>query len=166
MSQMDAVTSVKEIERAAKWGHSAIAITDHGVVQAYPDAHLAAKKAGIKIIYGVEIYLLGEDKTDPDGNIDYKNVETYHAILLVKNCTGLKNLYKLISESHLSFFYKRPRVPKAILEKYREGLILGSACEAGEVYRAILNGKDEDELIKIASCYDYLKYNHWVIIVS
>lgn len=158
MSQLDAITPVKEmIDRAAKWGHTAVAITDHGVVQAFPDAYLAAKKAGIKIIYGVEIYLLGEDQIDHDGNIDYKNSDTYHAILLVKNYTGLKNLYKLISESHINYFYKRPRVPKAVLEKYREGLILGSACEAGEVYRAILNKKDEDEVIKIASNYDYLE---------
>jgi len=158
MSQMDAVTPVKDlIERAAKWGHSAIAITDHGVVQAYPEAYEAAKKAGIKVIYGVEIYLLGEDKLDADGNIDYRNTETYHAILLVKNQNGLKNLYRLISESHLKYFYKRPRVPKSVLEKYRDGLILGSACEAGEIYRAILDKKSEDELEKIASYYDYLE---------
>ncbi|HZK26834.1 MAG TPA: PolC-type DNA polymerase III [Thermoclostridium sp.] len=158
MSQLDAITPVKElIERAAKWGHTAIAITDHGVVQAYPEAYLAAKKAGIKIIYGVEIYMLDEDRFDQHGNIDYKNSDTYHAILLVKNYTGLKNLYKLISESHLNYFYKRPRVPKTLFEKYREGLILGSACEAGEVYRAILHNKDEDEVIRIASYYDYLE---------
>lgn len=158
MSQMDAVTPAKElIARAAKWGHSAIAITDHGVVQAYPEAYEAAKSTGIKVIYGVEIYLLGEDKIDAKGNIDYKNVETYHAILLVKNQKGLKNLYKLISESHLNYFYKRPRVPKTVLEKYRDGLILGSACEAGEIYRAILNHKEEEEIERIASYYDYLE---------
>lgn len=158
MSQMDAITPAKDlVERAAKWGHPAIAITDHGVVQAYPDAFAAAKKAGIKVLYGVEIYLIGEEKLDAYGHIDYKNSDTYHAIVLVKNQTGLRNLYKLISESHLNYFYKRPRIPKSVLEKYRDGLILGSACEAGEVYRAILHGKPEEEIIQTAGYYDYLE---------
>lgn len=158
MSQMDAITPVKElVARAAKWGHPAVAITDHGVVQAYPDAHQAAKKAGIKLLYGVEIYLMGTEQLDADGKIDYKNADTYHAIVLVKNETGLKNLYKMISESHLEYFYKRPRVPKSILAKYREGLILGSACEAGEVYQAILNGAEEEKILRIAQYYDYLE---------
>lgn len=158
MSQMDAITPVKDlIERAVKWGHPAIAITDHGVVQAYPDAFNTAKNAGIKVLYGVEIYLLGEELYKADGKLDYKNCEFYHAILLVKNQTGLKNLYKLISESHLEYFYKTPRVPKVLLAKYREGLILGSACEAGEVYKAILQQKQDEEILKIASEYDYLE---------
>jgi len=158
MSQMDAITPVKDlVNRAAKWGHPAVAITDHGVVQAYPDAMDAAKKNGIKIIYGVEIYLLGEERFDKDGNIDYKNINTYHAIVLVKNQTGLKNLYRLVSESHMEYFYKRPRVPRHILEKYREGLILGSACEAGEVYSAILNKRPDNEIHEIADFYDYLE---------
>lgn len=158
MSQMDAVTPVKDlVERAARWGHPAIAITDHGVVQAFPDAFAAAKGKGIKIIYGVEIYLLGEETYDKDGKIDYKNPDTFHSIILVKNQTGLKNLYKLISESHLEYFYKRPRVPKSVLAKYREGLILGSACEAGEVYRAILNKKNDEEITEISRLYDYLE---------
>jgi|LSQX01.3.fsa_nt_gb DNA polymerase-3 subunit alpha (Gram-positive type) len=351
MSAMDAVTPVdKLVERAAKWGHKAIAITDHGVVQSFPDAYNAGKKNDIKILYGVECYLLdneppvvykdsgrqddypiegpfvvfdiettglnaGKDKiteigavlveggkirdtfstfvnpgvlipehitkltgiTDAmvadappieralegflefvgqmplvahnapfdtgfirlaaaaqdkelyniivdtlqmarsmfpqlskhkldvvakhlgvkldkhhravhdatataeifikclealkergsntlddiaqalSGNFDYKKANSYHAILLVKNSVGLKNLYKIISESHLNYFYKKPRVPKSLLTKYRDGLIVGSACEAGELYSAMVHGKGTEELERIAGFYDYLE---------
>ena len=346
MSAMDGVTSATElVKRAAKWGHKAIAITDHGVVQAYPDAYAASKKNNIKIIYGVECYLLDDsvpivyepnentlddefvvfdiettglnpnkDKITEIGAVKIKDgkiidrfsafvnpgisipsfivkltgitddmvsdsppielvlnefiefiegavlvahnanfdvgfikynaklmgekirnpyidtlelcrkmfpelgkyklnlvakhlgielenhhravddsmatakiflycidvlkekgcknlkdiqnafddevnlkANSYHAIILVKNAVGLKNLYKIISQSHLKYFYKKPRVPKKLLMQYREGLILGSACEAGELYRAILNNKSEDEISKIVRFYDYLE---------
>ncbi len=346
MSSMDGVTPVKElVKRAAQWGHKAIAITDHGIVQAYPDAYAASKKNNIKVIYGLECYLLddsvpivydmkehsleddfvvfdiettglnphqdkiteigavkvrngqivdrfstfvnpgvsipsfivkltgitddmvkdappveqvlnefmefiqgsvlvahnanfdvgfikqnaklmGEKVKNPyidtlelcrkmfpelgryklnivakhlkielenhhravddsmatakifmhcinmlkekgcksikdiqnafDGEINLK-ASSYHAIILVKNKVGLKNLYKIVSQSHLKYFYKKPRVPKKLLMEYREGLILGSACEAGELYRAILNNKSEDEISKIVRFYDYLE---------
>lgn len=347
MSSMDGVTPVKElVKRAAKWGHKAVAITDHGVVQAYPDAFEVAKRAGIKVIYGVECYLLddnvpvvynsngqsiddefvvldiettglnaekdkiteigavkirggkiaetfssfvnpeipipsfivkltgitnkmvedaptiepvllellefingtvlvahnapfdmgflnhrakvaGERINNPvidtlqlcrmmfpnldryrlnivashlgikldnhhralddskataqifikcleilkekgvksiddiqnafDGCGNYKKADSYHAIILVKNNTGLKNLYKIISESHIKYYYKKPRVPKKLLMTHREGLILGSACEAGELYHALLNNKSDDYITKIVRFYDYLE---------
>ena len=347
MSAMDAVTPAgKFIERASQWGHKAIAITDHGVVQAFPDAYEAAKKHKIKVIYGIECYLADDgapvvynsnsysvdeefavldiettglnakkdkiteiaavkvkkgsitgrfssfvnpgisipdnikkltgisdemvmdsppirevlpDLLDFIGNLpivahnspfdmgfikhsaqnmgilianpvidtlqmsrrmfprlerhrldavakhlgikqenhhraqgdseaaakifstciemlkkkgvktlddmhsffsitgDSGSVETYHAIILIKNHTGLKNLYRLVSDSHIKYFYKKPRIPKSLIVENRDGLLLGSACEAGELYTAIINGKSDEELAKIAGFYDYLE---------
>ena len=347
MSQMDAVSSATDlIKRASQWGHKAIAITDHGVVQAFPEANMAAKKNGVKIIYGVEAYLVPDKKaavsnskdkeidteycildiettgfhfrtdkitefgmikmkngeiidqfecfvnpeipipyevqkitniTDdmvkdaetiekvlprvlefigdsvivahnsdfdmgfikyncallglkvdntvvdtlrlarelyPDfkryklgliaekleikvevahralddvktlyqvfnkmiqklkdkgaekisdidnmnnSTINLKNLESYHSVILVKNYTGLKNLYKLISYSHLNYFYKKPKIPKSIYIDNCEGLIIGSACEAGELYRALISGKTDDEIEEIVELYDYLE---------
>lgn len=348
MSTMDAVTSMKTyVKRAAKWGHKAIAVTDHGVVQAYPEAMDAAEANGIKVIYGVEAYLiddLGEVVTSAKGqsfddeyvvfdiettglnkekckiieigavkiknreivdrystfiypeekltdeivnltnitdemlegqrkidevlpefldfvgdavlvahnasfdtgfvrikadelglnyrhntildtlelsrtllkdlkkhkldvvakrlgvsleghhravndaeataeiflklvdmleendikNIDdinifasrtvnYNKLKSHHTIILVKNLKGLRNLYELISMSHLEYYHKQPRIPKSKLMQYREGLIIGSACEAGELYRALLDMRPKEYIDNIVNFYDYLE---------
>lgn len=347
MSAMDGVSSVNSlVSRAAKWGHPAIAITDHGVLQAFPDAYKAGKKYGVKILYGMEAYLVNDcrplilngngmdfnqpivvfdiettgldpkkdaiteigavkiiDKKIVDSFQTFVNPEvpipaeitkltgidddmvkdaplinqalerfkefcgdaalaahnapfdlgfikekarslgweinnpvidtlvlsrelvqdikrhkldhlakhfgirldnhhrahddaaataqillklfeilenmgvkrlidinsafthitnlnslpTYHATVLVKNKTGLKNLYKLVSKSHIDYFYRRPRIPKSLLMKYREGLIIGSGCEAGELYRAMVKGSSYNEVTEIAQFYDFLE---------
>lgn len=156
MSQVDGLMEVGDLVKTAiRWGHKAVAVTDHGVVQSFPDA---AKAAGdkIKILYGCEGYLVNAVE-GPDGLLDYKSNPSYHIILIAKNQTGLKNLYKLVSYSFLDYYYKRPRMPKQLISKYREGLIIGSACEAGELFRALRDGAPEDQLMEIASFYDYLE---------
>ena len=146
MSAFDGLMSADAVvAQTAAWGQSAVAITDHGTVQAYPGFYQVAKKAGIKAIFGMEGYLL-----DEFGN-------SFHIVLLVKNAEGLFNMYRIVTASYLEHYHRRPQIPRALLSQYREGLLLGSACEAGELYQAILRGENKETLNRIASFYDYLE---------
>jgi len=172
LSEMDAISSPTAlVKQAIKWGHEAVAITDHGVVQALPEAYAASGKGSkIKLILGMEGYLVDDEKYPDFLNMKTNQYERYHIIFLVKEDTsmdesipkeerkyGRKNLYEMISASNVKYFKKRPLIPKSLLRKKRKGIIVGSACEQGEVYQAILDDVDEDKLEEIASFYDYLE---------
>ena len=104
--------------------------------------------------------ILDLDALNEQGSVSPNTVRklpTYHAIILATCETGRVNLYRLVSESHLQYYNRRPRLPKSVFQKYREGLLLGSACEAGELYQALLRGAPEPEISRIVSFYDYLE---------
>ncbi|WIV10897.1 PolC-type DNA polymerase III [Proteiniborus sp. MB09-C3] len=100
---------------------------------------------------------LEEINTVFEGNKNIKSDSTFHIIIFAKNQNGLKTLYKIISESHLKYFHRRPRIPKSMLSKYRDDLVIGTACEAGELYKSILSNRAEDEIKDIVNFYDFLE---------
>ena len=171
MSKMDALTPMEDlVKKAIKWGHKALAITDHGVVQAFPFCYDAAEGSDLKLIFGMEGYLLGDSQLESVDlepadslkpvKIKRKKNTLYHIIILAKNEAGLRNLYKLVTFSHLKYYdggNKRPALPRNLIEECREGLLLGSACVAGELYSAVAANRSDEELMKIASFYDYLE---------
>ena len=150
MSRMDAVASAGDYVRAAaEQGQPAIAVTDHGCAQAFPEAMRAAeqcKKEGrsIKILYGMEAYCVDSGDAPP-----------YHVTILVQNEAGLKNLYQLITQSHLHHFRGVPLVTGADLQQHRRGLLVGSGCGNGKLFSAAARG--EKRLSDIARAYDFLE---------
>ncbi|NPV89038.1 DNA polymerase III subunit alpha [Coprothermobacteraceae bacterium] len=149
-SLLDGVTKpTKLVEQAKRLGMQALALTDHGVTYGLVEFVDAARKNGIKPIVGVEGYQAPRDRHSKDGK---KDQEPFHLVLLVKNAQGFKNLNILITKAYLEGFYYRPRFDWDLLSKYHEGLIATSACLAGAISRAILEG-DEKRAIEWAGRY-------------
>ena len=140
-SLLDGANRIKDLPvRAKELGMKAMAITDHGVMYGAIDFYKACKKEGIKPIIGCEVYVAPRTRFDKEPNIDN---HYYHLILLAKNNQGYKNLSKLVSLGFVEGYYYKPRIDLEILEKYSEGLICLSACLAGAVNQALLNGQEE-----------------------
>ena len=140
-SLLDGANKIKELPaRAKELGMKAMAITDHGVMFGVVDFYKECKKVGIKPIIGCEVYVAPRTRHDKDPELDSKY---NHLILLAKDNNGYKNLAKLVSLGYTEGFYYKPRIDKEILEKYHEGLICLSACLAGAVNQALLNGQEE-----------------------
>ena len=146
-SLLDGANRIKDLpKRAKELGMDAIAITDHGVMYGVIDFYKECKKQGVKPIIGCEVYVAPRGRFDKEPGIDNKN---NHLILLAKNMQGYKNLSKLVSLGFIDGYYYKPRIDREILEKYHEGLICLSACLAGSVNQALLNG-DEEKAEEIA----------------
>ena len=111
----------------------------------------------INMLVEKEIYKVDDINVFSSQTVNYKKLKAYHAIILAKDYVGLRNLYELISLSHIDYYFRRPRIPKSKLIQHREGLILGSACEAGELYRALLDKKPKQVIEELVNFYDYLE---------
>ena len=140
-SLLDGANRIKDLPvRAKELGMDAMAITDHGVMYGAIDFYKACKKEGIKPIIGCEVYVAPRSRFDKEPGVDNKY---NHLILLAKNNQGYKNLSKLVSLGFIDGYYYKPRIDLEILEKYSEGLVCLSACLAGSVNQALLNGQNE-----------------------
>ena len=138
--------------------HLNVVLDNHhrAVDDAEATAHIFLKL--VQMLYERDIYTL--DKLNEEGTLDdesIKKLHQYHCIILASNEMGRINLYRLVSASHLQYFNRFPKIPKSLVNKYREGLIIGSACEAGELFRAMVNGRSDAEIARIVNFYDYLE---------
>lgn len=136
-----------------------LGITLNGHHRAVNDAEATAEVfiKFLDMLAEKKIFTLDEINVLASRTVNYKKLRAYHAIILVKNYTGLRNLYELVSMAHIDYFFRRPRIPKSKFMQMREGLILGSACEAGELYRALLDGEPKQRIEELVHFYDYLE---------
>jgi len=143
-SLLDGATRIKGlVEKAARLGMPAVALTDHGVMYGAVEFYKAAKKAGIKPIIGCEVYMAPKSRFEKQASKGKREDTSYHLTLLAKNNQGYQNLMRLASYGFLEGFYYKPRIDMELLEKYHEGLIALSGCIAGEIPKNIISGNDE-----------------------
>ena len=138
--------------------HLDISLKNHH--RAVDDAGATARKSFMRFAQILEkegITELADVNEHIKNRVDVKRLKAYHAVILVQNLTGLRNLYELVSLSHLNYFYRTPRIPKSEFLRFKEGLIIGSACEAGELFQAVLNEDGEDVIERLVNFYDYLE---------
>ncbi len=181
MSQMDGMADIADlIERAAYWQHPAIGITDHGNVHVFPEAARLGKEHGVKVLLGMEGYLANHESSyvadlatrKGKGKRALSKAElaefkrnVFHVVLFAGNVRGLRNLYELVSASHTQYFYNKPLIPRNVLLEHREGLIIGSACERGEIFRLafaehtkrISPEEFSEKIAEAIQLYDYLE---------
>lgn len=124
--------------------------------------HDAEATAGILLKFFEMLMARGVENLDAlnaygSSQFDYKSEDSYHTLILVKDLEGLKNLYEMVTHSHIETFYKKPRIPKSMLDQKRGGLIIGTACESGELFQAFLSNQDADKITEIAEFYDFLE---------
>ena len=159
-SQEDGVSTVKDIiEFAADNGMTAVALTDHASVSGFGEAaHYSSQHENFKMIYGMEAFAVNDLEPSVTGDEKYiKESPSFHVTFLIMNETGKENLYQLMSDSEEKYKAFKPRIPWSEIQKNREGLLVGSACEVGELYLAVMDGESDEVLEEIASRYDYIE---------
>lgn len=160
-SERDGVSSVSDlIQTAANIGLSGLALTDYASVSGFGDAVRCSKRyPWFKIIYGMEAFAVDDLNQENRRDAEFiKTTPAYHVSLLIRNEMGKQNLFRLVTMmNNFKYKEKQPRIPWSKIQKYREGLLIGSACSAGQLYYSLVNGTADEELEKIAKRFDYLE---------
>ena len=159
-SEQDGVSRIKDIiEFAAANNMPAVAITDHASVAGYGEAaYYGSHHEGLKVIYGMEAFVVNDLEPSVTGDKKYiMEAPSFHVTFLIKNEEGKQNLYELMSIAEERFKASKPRIPWSEIEKHREGLLIGSACEVGELYLAVMDEEPDETLDRIAAKYDYVE---------